>query len=92
MRGSADSFSWDAGFNISFPRNKLLSFPGLEGSSYANTYVVGQPVNIIKLYQLNGINPSTGQYAFTDFNGDGKIASPDDRQVIRNLGQQFYGV
>ncbi|WP_312396851.1 SusC/RagA family TonB-linked outer membrane protein [Chryseobacterium sp.] len=91
VRGSADSFSWDAGFNISFPRNKLLSFPGLEGSSYANTYVVGQPVNIIKLYQLNGINPSTGQYAFTDFNGDGKIASPDDRQVIRNLGQKFYG-
>ncbi|MBD8084662.1 SusC/RagA family TonB-linked outer membrane protein, partial [Chryseobacterium caseinilyticum] len=85
------SFSWDAGFNITFPENRLLSFPGLEGSSYANTYVVGQPVNIIKLYQLNGINPATGQYIFTDFNGDGKISSPDDRQVIRNLGQKFYG-
>ncbi|MFC3158072.1 TonB-dependent receptor domain-containing protein [Chryseobacterium arachidis] len=30
VRGSADSFSWDAGFNISFPRNKLLSFLGLK--------------------------------------------------------------
>lgn len=86
-----DVFTWDAGFNISFPRNKLLSFPGLEGSSYANTYVVGQPVSIIKLYQHNGINPANGLYAFTDFNGDGKISSPDDRQVIRNIGQRFYG-
>jgi isochorismate hydrolase len=53
--------------------------------------VIGQPVNIVKLYQLQGVNPTTLVYDFTDFNGDGKIASPDDRQVIRNLGQQFYG-
>ncbi len=53
--------------------------------------MIGQPVNIVKLYQLQGVNPNTLIYDFTDFDGDGKIASPDDRQVIRNLGQQFYG-
>lgn len=85
------TFQWDASFNISFPDNKLISFPGLEGSTYSNTYVIGKPLNIIKLYQLEGINPQTGQYMFTDFNGDGKISSPDDRQVVEDLTIQYFG-
>jgi len=85
------NFQWESGFNISFPRNKLLSFPGLAGSSYANQYVIGQPTNIIKLYQLEGINPKTGQYQFTDFNGDNKISSPDDRQVIEDISVKYFG-
>ena len=88
---SLEAFNWSAGFNISFPRNKLISFPGLAGSTYANSYVIGLPVSISKLYQLEGIDPLTGLYAFTDFNADGKISSPDDRQIIKNLGQQFFG-
>ncbi|MDR6919504.1 SusC/RagA family TonB-linked outer membrane protein [Chryseobacterium sp. 2987] len=86
-----ENFRWESGFNISFPRNKLLSFPGLAGSSYANQYVIGQPTNIIKLYQLEGINPKTGQYQFTDFNGDNKIYSPDDRQVIEDISIKYFG-
>jgi len=82
---------WNTGFNITIPRNKLISFPGLEGSSYANTYVIGQPLNIIKLYHLEGINPQTGEYQFTDFNGDGRITSPQDRQVIENLSVRYFG-
>ncbi|MFS4474159.1 SusC/RagA family TonB-linked outer membrane protein [Chryseobacterium sp. T20] len=87
----SEKFQWESGFNISFPRNKLLSFPGLAGSPYANQYVIGQPTNILKLYQLQGINPTTGQYQFTDFNGDGKISAPDDRQIIENIGIKFFG-
>ncbi|MBT2621917.1 SusC/RagA family TonB-linked outer membrane protein [Chryseobacterium sp. ISL-6] len=83
-------FQWETGINISFPRNKLLSFTGLEGSTYANSYVIGQPTSIIKLYQLEGINPQTGQYNFKDFNGDGKITA-DDRQTIENIGMDYFG-
>lgn len=83
--------SWETGLNISFPKNKLLAFPGLEGSTYANQYVIGQPITIIKVYQLEGINPQTGQYRFTDFNGDGKISSPDDNKVIEKIGVQYFG-
>src|SRR5690606_38143445 len=43
---------WTTGFNISVPSSKLLSFPGLEGSTYANSFVIGEPTNIIKLCQL----------------------------------------
>lgn len=85
------AFKWETSANLSIPRNKLLSFPGLEGSTYANSYAIGQPVNIVKLYHLEGINPQSGQYIFTDYNGDGKISSPDDRQVIKNIGVEFFG-
>ena len=88
---TSSTLKWDIGFNVSIPRNRLLSFPGLEGSTYANTYMIGQPVNIVKLYHLQGINQQTGEYQFTDYNGDGKITSPQDRQVIENLGVRYFG-
>jgi TonB-linked SusC/RagA family outer membrane protein len=84
-------FRWNSNFNISFPRNKLVAFPGLEGSTYANTYVVGYPVSIIKVYNYEGIDPETGLYTFTDYNEDGFITSPDDNLVIEEVGVKFFG-
>lgn len=84
-------FTWDTGINISFPKNKLLSFPGLEGSTYANQYVVGQPTTIAKVFQLEGIDQATGRYIFTDFNGDGRISMPDDNKVIENIAVKYFG-
>ncbi|MBV8326694.1 SusC/RagA family TonB-linked outer membrane protein [Chryseobacterium sp.] len=88
---SGKSFQWESSINISFPKNKLLSFPGLAGSSYANTYVIGQPVTSVKVYQYEGIDPETGLYRFKDFNGDGKISAPDDRQAVENIGVRCFG-
>jgi len=88
---SKKNFTWETSFNITFPKNKLLSFPGLDGSSYAGQYSIGSSTQIVKLYQLEGINPQTGLYQFTDFNGDGKISSPEDRQVIEDLQIKFFG-
>ena len=88
---SKSKFQWETGFNISFPKNKLLSFPGLDGSTYSSTYVIGQPTSIVKLFNLEGIDPKSGTYIFTDYNGDGKISSTDDRQVIENIGVNYFG-
>ncbi|MGK6342526.1 SusC/RagA family TonB-linked outer membrane protein [Chryseobacterium sp. DT-3] len=87
----SENFKWESSFNISFPRNKLLSFPGLAGSSYANQYVIGKSTNIVRLYQLEGVNPITGQYQFTDFNGDGKITAAEDKQIIEDTSFKFFG-
>jgi len=84
-------FQWNSNVNISFPRNKLVSFPGLEGSTYANTYVVGHPVSIAKVYNYEGIDPETGLYKFTDYNEDGSISSPDDNKVIEEVGIKYFG-
>ncbi|KQK26082.1 SusC/RagA family TonB-linked outer membrane protein [Chryseobacterium aquaticum] len=84
-------FRYDTSFNISIPNSKLLEFPNLEGSTYANQYVIGYPTTLVKVYQFEGINPATGLYQFTDFNNDGKISSPDDNKVIERIGMQFFG-
>jgi TonB-linked SusC/RagA family outer membrane protein len=86
-----DNFSWNGSFNLSLPKNRLLAFPGLENSSYANRYIIGQPLNIVKLYQLEGVNPETGIFEFTDFNGDGALSSEGDRQYIADLSPKFFG-
>jgi TonB-linked SusC/RagA family outer membrane protein len=85
------NFSWSTGLNLTVPRNRLVSFPDLEGSTYANQLVIGQPLNISKVYRFNGVNPGTGLYEFEDFNGDGVISSPEDRQMVVDLNPSFYG-
>ncbi|WP_339887157.1 SusC/RagA family TonB-linked outer membrane protein [uncultured Flavobacterium sp.] len=86
-----DNFSWISNFNITKAGNKLLAFPGLETSAYRNQYVVGQPTTIQKLFQFTGVDPQTGLYQFTDFNGDGIISYEYDRQVVKDVNPDFYG-
>jgi len=85
------SFSWSTSFNIAANRNKLIAYPGLETSPYATTYRIGQSLNIINLYQYNGVDPQTGHYAFTDFNGDDAISYLDDRKAMVDLTPSFFG-
>lgn len=87
----AGDVQWNTGLNISFPRNRLISFPDLDGSSYGNRYVIGMPVNIVKVFQYQGVNPQTGLYDFKDFNGDGSISAPDDSQVAEDIGVKYFG-
>lgn len=85
------NFSWITDFNISKAKNELISFPGLEASSYRNQFVIGEPINIVKVFHLNGVDPATGIYQFEDANGDGVISDPEDRQTIKDLNPKFYG-
>lgn len=87
----SSDWNWNTGFNISFPKNKLISFPGLEGSPYATMYSVGQPTTILKLLEYQGIDPATGRYRFKDSNNDGKISILDDAQTVENIGVKFFG-
>lgn len=87
----AGDVRWTLSFNASFPRNKLISFPGLEGSTYANQYEIGQSVYAVKVLNYEGIDRNTGQYTFTDYNQDGKISLPDDAKMMRTLGPKMHG-
>ncbi|MEE9361612.1 MAG: TonB-dependent receptor [Cellulophaga sp.] len=84
-------FTWKSGFNITIPKNKLIAFPNLEQSDvYRNSLVIGEPINIRKVYEYSGVDPETGVYTFTDFNDDGAINS-DDQQIIKSLDPEYYG-
>ncbi|MNF79178.1 TonB dependent receptor [compost metagenome] len=85
------NFKWSANFNISASKNKLLSFPGLEGSTYSNRYVIGESTSIVKTYQFNGVNPQTGLYEVEDVNADGMITSLEDKKTIEDLTPEYFG-
>lgn len=87
---NSSKLKWTTSFNLTIPKNTLIEFPNLASSSYAATYVIGRPLGVAKTYQLIGVDPQSGIYAFTDFNGDGVINALD-RQVAIDRGQRFYG-
>jgi TonB-linked SusC/RagA family outer membrane protein len=85
--------TWSTAINLTVPKNKLLSFPGLATSPYATAYVIGQPITITKVYNLQGVNDSTGIFEFASAKGT-PTTSPSsltDRTVIENTAPKFYG-
>ncbi|MCD0456330.1 SusC/RagA family TonB-linked outer membrane protein [Chryseobacterium sp. LC2016-27] len=87
----SSALKYETSLNVSVPRNKLLEFPNLAGSTYSNQYVIGYPMSLVKVYQFEGVDPATGLYRFRDFNGDGRVTSPDDNQVIEKIGVEYFG-
>ncbi len=83
-------FKWTTSANVTVPKNKLVAFPNIEGSAYASRYVVGMPLNIVRLYRSQGVDPVTGVYQIEDVNQDGNF-SLDDQVVTKVLGRSFYG-
>ncbi|GAA3613110.1 TonB-dependent receptor [Flavivirga amylovorans] len=90
----SNHFKWTTTFNMSLPKNKLVRFDGLEHTTFANQYVVGQPLNIQKLYHMTGVDTETGVYQFEDYNKDGVIdpsVLSEDRQWIEDTAPKFHG-
>lgn len=89
-------FKWSSKFNISINRNKLLSYPNLELSPYAQYYKVGSPLNIKKVLHFTGIDTQTGLYSFEDKNMDGQITrdfsgkTQDDTYTL-DLSPKYFG-
>jgi len=85
-----DHWRWTTNLNFTLPENKLMSFPNLDKSTYANRFEIGKSTNLVKLYQYTGINPTTGLYTFYDANSDG-IINTADRVVSKEIKEYWYG-
>ncbi|MCD0474052.1 SusC/RagA family TonB-linked outer membrane protein [Flavobacterium sp. EDS] len=88
---STKYFKWISSLNVSISRNELLAFPNLKGSTYRNTYRIGEPLNIQLAYKYIGLDPVTGIYQFVDQNNDGVLSAPDDKQTVVNLNPDYFG-
>lgn len=88
---SRGTLNWSIDGNISFPRNKLVSYPDFESSNYRTTFKVGESMSGQYRYVFDGINPTTGLFTFVDSNGDGTI-TVDDREYIVTEQKYFGGL
>jgi hypothetical protein len=43
------------------------------------------------VYHVLGVNPETGIFEFEDYNNDGVISAPDDKQMLVDMAPKFYG-
>ncbi|MBC7849538.1 MAG: SusC/RagA family TonB-linked outer membrane protein, partial [Chitinophagaceae bacterium] len=87
---NGNKFQWTSALNLTVERNKLVAFPGLETSVYANDYIIGKPLSIFQGYQFLGVDPASGVYQFEDPNKDGTI-SLDERVYAGTVNPRFYG-
>jgi TonB-linked SusC/RagA family outer membrane protein len=85
------NFSWNTSLNLTFSKNKLLEYPDLESSSYANTFEIGQPLSIVKGFDFIGLDPQTGVPQFRDVNGVDGITDPEDLVTMGYSAPKFFG-
>jgi TonB-linked SusC/RagA family outer membrane protein len=88
-------FSWSSGLNLTIPRNRISSFPGIENTPYAtgvNGIVIGQPIGILKVYRFAGVSTGNGNYLSIDPNGNTAVgAALNGNNVLINTSTKFYG-
>lgn len=82
-------FSWKTNVNFTFTDNKLLEFPDLDKSFSASSYVVGESINLFRLYHYLGVNSANGAAIYEDRDGNGTININD--RYVADLGTPFFG-
>ncbi|TCC99459.1 SusC/RagA family TonB-linked outer membrane protein [Pedobacter hiemivivus] len=91
-------FSWSSAFNITVPKNVLVSYPKVEVLPNTN-WVVGKPITGVKLFRYAGVNPATGNHSF--YKGDvisdwlpffsAGLDDVKDRTEFIDLSPKYYG-
>ncbi|MBS1973388.1 MAG: SusC/RagA family TonB-linked outer membrane protein [Bacteroidetes bacterium] len=86
-----NSFNWSVDMNLTLPKNKLVSYPDIANSPYANTYTVGQDLSSLKGYRFTGVDPATGVSQFLDVNKDGLVSYPADYLAMGKTSPRYFG-
>src|SRR5690606_14475352 len=79
-------FYWRTTLNLTVPKNRLLEYPDIESSSYANSYVIGWPLNMSRRYEYLGVDEN-GVYQVRDINEDGRY-DVNDRYIFVDLNRK----
>lgn len=88
---SSRYINWTSSINVTIPQNRLLSYPNLAASPYANIYEVGSSVFSRKIFRYVGVNSQTGQYSFATKSATGFPSSPQDLYVTKPITQLLFG-
>lgn len=87
------SFSWEANFDISGNRNKILDLvaPFNVYNRDIYRYKEGIPMYSFYMHHQLGVDPQTGAPIFEDVNGDGVFDPNEDRTIVGNANPDFFG-
>ncbi|HVU56066.1 MAG TPA: SusC/RagA family TonB-linked outer membrane protein [Puia sp.] len=85
-----ETFRWMSALSITVPENRLVRFPGLATSTYAETYIEGKSLSEFNGIISTGVSRDSGVFTFKDVNGDG-IINQRDNLPAGNLDPQYYG-
>jgi TonB-linked SusC/RagA family outer membrane protein len=95
-------FKWETVVNFSTNKNEILDLYGDKKSDIGNRWFIGQPINVIYDYKLNGTwqvgedassqdpGAKPGDLKFADVNGDKKITA-EDRVILGQVSPKWYG-
>jgi TonB-linked SusC/RagA family outer membrane protein len=89
----SNNFNWHSSINFTKSKNKLIEYQDLAISADANNYIIGQPINIRRVYKFAGVNPTTGIYEVYDSKGE-RTSNPDatiDKTVIIDPNPEWFG-
>jgi len=80
------NFNWNTFINLTIPQNKLISYENTTNALFK----VGQPITSIPVYDLNGVNDTTGAFQFNDGKGN-LVGLPSATSTYINIDPKFYG-
>lgn len=79
-------FSWTTNFNISFAQSKLVSFPDIANSAYADLMEVGKSLSTIYGYKYTGLSADKNLPTFLDANNNGRVSLFEPGLAINGVG------
>ncbi|UKJ06962.1 SusC/RagA family TonB-linked outer membrane protein [Solitalea lacus] len=86
------NFNWSSSFNISFERNKLISFNDIAKATLGSAFVIGESLDAFiyrNKFKYDGVNPVNGLPIYNDLDGQPGMGTKD--MYIAKLGHPFYG-
>jgi TonB-linked SusC/RagA family outer membrane protein len=89
------NFAWTSSINLTIPRNQLVSFPGIENTTYASGgsgVKVGQPIGVVQVSSYGGVNPINGAYLMLDKNNNANTSLGGLNMYISPFPQYYGGV
>lgn len=84
-------FEWRTMLNLSFNRNELMEYPGIESSTYKDVYVVGKSLSIVKGFEFTGIDPETGKAQISTPSGSATPQENVDYTILGKTMPDYFG-
>jgi TonB-linked SusC/RagA family outer membrane protein len=85
------AFSWRTSINLTIPKNKLVSYLNIQGSTYANTYTVGESLFTPRTYTYLGVDAQTGVYNYLDWDQNSVFNNADRTSAAKPLTSHLFG-